>query len=116
MTVPFVTTSSTILCTHGGTVNLSTENSTVSADSASVVLEGDEHSLSGCPFQVPLESGTGMRPEPCIKVKWQAGSSQCKIDGKAVLLQTSVGLCYNAKEMVQGTATIASTQMTTKGS
>lgn len=115
MTVPFVTTSATIMCTHGGTVNVSTTNSVVSADNASVVLECDEHTVSGCPFTVPLESGTGVRPEPCIKVKWQSGATQCKIDGKGVLLQTSVGLCYNAKQAVQGTATIASTQTTTKG-
>ena len=115
MSVPLVTTSATIICTHGATVNVSTANSTVSADGASVVLASDEHSVSGCPFTVPLESG-GVRPEPCVKVKWQAGSTQCKIDGKAVLLQTSVGLCYNAKQTVQGTATITSLQKTAKGS
>lgn len=115
MTSPMLTTASTVLCTHGGTVNLSTNNSSVKAESSAVLLESDEHTVSGCPNQVPLESGTGTRPEPCLKVKWQAGASQCKVDGTAVLLQTSVGTCYNAKESPQGTANIANAQQQAKG-
>lgn len=115
MTLPILTTASTVLCPHGGTVNLSTGNASVKAESSLVLLESDQHTVSGCPFQVPLESGTGTRPEPCVKVKWQAGASQCKVDAIPVLLQTSVGICYNAKQSPQGTAIIANAQQQAKG-
>jgi hypothetical protein len=113
MTIPFLTTSSTILCPHGGTVSLSTSNSDVMAEGSPVLLESDQHTVSGCPFQVPI--GTGTKPQPCTTVRWQLGAQQCKVAGTGILTQSSIGLCYSAEQIPQGTAVIAYTQSQAKG-
>jgi len=108
-----LTTSSTVLCTHGGSAALTTANAKVTVDGAPALLESDIHSVSGCPFQIPI--GTGTKPSPCIRIEWSAGTVQMQIDSGAVLTQTSVGQCYSAEGAVQGVATVANAQMKVSG-
>jgi hypothetical protein len=104
-----LTTSSTVLCTHGGSATLTTANSKVMADNMPALLESDVHTVAGCPFQIPI--GTGTKPSPCIRIEWSAGSSQLQVNGVGVLLQSSVGKCYSAEGAIQGVASIVNTQM-----
>lgn len=113
MTIPMLTTASTVQCPHGGTVSLSTGNTDVKADGSPVLLESDQHTVSGCPFQIPIPAGT--KPQPCVSVKWSLGAMQNKVNGVGVLLQTSVGLCYSAEQIPQGPAVVANTQQQAKG-
>ena len=113
MTIPMLTTASTVLCPHGGSVSLSTSNSTVKAEGSPVLLVSDQHTVSGCPFQVP--AGPGTKPQPCVSVKWMVGATQTKVNGTAVLLQNSVGLCYSAEQIPQGPPVVANTQSQAKG-
>lgn len=113
MTSPMLTTASTVQCPHGGTVSLSTSNSSVKADGSPVLLETDQHTVSGCPFQVP--AGPTTKPQPCVSVKWSAAATQNKVNGIGILLQTSVGLCYSAEQIPQGPAVVANTQSQAKG-
>lgn len=110
MTMPMLTTAATVMCPHGGTVQLSTANSTVTADRAAVCLVSDRHSVTGCPFTLP--SGT---PSPCVSVQWSAPATRSTVGGAAPLLQTSVGLCVSGAQVPQGPAVVASTQSAVTG-
>jgi len=110
MSIPMLTTASTVLCPHGGTVSLSTSNSDVKADGSPVLLESDQHSVSGCPFTVP-----GPKPQPCVTVKWSAAATKSKVNGVGILLQSSVGTCYSGEQIPQGPAIVANTQSQAKG-
>jgi hypothetical protein len=102
-----LTIASTIQCMHGGTVILATSNSKFGAG-AFALLESDVHVVAGCPFTV------GPKYSPCVQVEWTAGAAKVKVQGAAVLVQSSVGKCISAEGAPQGVAIIANTQ--TKGS
>jgi hypothetical protein len=109
MPVPILTTMSTILCPHGGSVALTTANTMVDIDGGKALLLTDQHSVSGCPFQVPI--GTGTKPQPCVIVRWLgSASTQAKVNGTPVLLQTSTGLCFSAEQIPQGPPVVAAVQ------
>lgn len=108
--MPMITTAATVMCPHGGTVQLSTANSTVTADGAAVCLVSDQHTVTGCAFTLP--SGT---PSPCVSVQWSAPATRSTVGGAAPLLQTSVGLCSSGAKVPQGPAVVASTQSVAKG-
>lgn len=100
----FLTTASTIICTHGGQAILSTTNSNVLADGSPVLLETDIHPVVGCPFTV------GPKYSPCVRIEWAAGTTQTDIQGTAGLIRSSIGKCINAEGAPQGIATIVITQ------
>lgn len=104
-----LTTGSTVLCTHGGSATLTTANTKVMSDNMPALLESDVHMVAGCPFQIPI--GTGTRPSPCIRIEWAAGTTQLQINSIAVLVQSSIGKCYSAEGAIQGVASIVNTQM-----
>ena len=101
-----LTTASTIMCTHGGQVTLSTSNTRGSGSNAPALLETDIHPVVGCPFTLP-----GGKYSPCVRVEWSAGASKVTINRTPVLVQTSIGKCINAEGAIQGVATIVNTQM-----
>ena len=103
-----LTTNSQMMCPHGGTVQASTSNSSVSADSGHVLLLSDTMSVSGCPFQIPSPSGT--IPSPCTTVQWVVGEFSVMINNTPVLSESSVGLCISDKGIPQGTISVVSTQ------
>ena len=105
----FLTTASTIMCPHGGSLVLITGNTKAFAMGSPILTVNDVHSVTGCLFNV---SGA---PSPCVSVRWQAGAVKVAVNnGQAALLQSSVGLCYNAANAPQGAAVVANTQL--KGS
>lgn len=112
MSIPVLTTLGTVMCPHGGTVNLSTSQSDAEAEGGKLVLVTDEHTISGCPFQVPAPSGTV--PQPCVKCRWQVGATLTMVNDTPVVTQSSVGLCFSATEIPQGPAIIANAAAQTK--
>ncbi len=104
-----LTISSTVLCMHGGSAILTTSNSKMMVDNVPALLETDVHSVAGCPFQIPI--GTGTKPSPCIRIEWSGGSTQLQVNGVGVLLQSSIGKCYSAEGAMQGIASIVNTQV-----
>src|SRR5262245_30223260 len=101
----FLTTSSQIKCTHGGTATLTTSNTMVKFDGALALLETDIHPVAGCSFTVPPS-----KPQPCVRIEWSAGAVMCKSNGTAVLIQSSVGKCISGEGATQGIAMIIQTQ------
>ncbi len=112
MSIPVLTTLGSVMCPHGGTVTLSTNQSDVEAEGGKVILTSDEHTIAGCPFQVP--AGPSTKPQPCVKLRWQVGATLTKVNGIAVVTQSSIGLCYSAEEIPQGPPVIANAAAQTK--
>lgn len=107
MATPIVQSGATVMCPHGGTVQF-TPSQTRAMANGPILVATDVGTVSGCPFQIPI--GTGTKPSPCITVEWSAEATRVKAGGTGVLLQSSVGLCKNAEQTPQGSAQIASTQ------
>ena len=100
----YLTTSSQIMCPHGGQAILFTSHTKANAVNAPVLLESDIHSVVGCPFTV------GPKYSPCIRIEWSAGSSKTSVQGTATLVQSSIGKCINAEGATQGIAIVVNTQ------
>ena len=113
MASPILTTASTIQCPHGGSVTLSTSNAVAKVEGAPILLLTDTHTVSGCPFQIPIPAGT--KPQPCITVLWLVGAMQTNVNNTPVLLQTSTGLCLSAEQIPQGPPTVVNVQQQAKG-
>jgi len=108
--MPMITTAATVVCPHGGTVQLSTSNTLVTADQGSVCLVSDQHTVTGCAFTLP--SGT---PSPCVSVRWSAPATSSTVGGAAPLLQSSVGLCFSGAQVPQGVALVSGAQSAVAG-
>jgi len=100
-----LTTASTIMCTHGGTVILSTSNSKLKIDGVAALVESDVHAVVGCAFTLP-----GPKYSPCVKVEW-TGGAQATVGGEKILVMSSVGKCISGEGATQGVAIIVNTQM-----
>ncbi len=113
MPIPILTTASTVQCPHGGSVTLTTSNSLSTVAGSPMLLLTDVHTVSGCPFQIPI--GTGTKPQPCVTVRWTVGAQLTKINGTPVLLQSSIGLCYSAEQIPQGPPVVVNVQQQALG-
>ena len=54
-------------------------------------------------------------PQPCVTVEWQATTQSVTVGGQPLVLQTSVGLCKAANQVVQGTVLIMGAQTKASG-
>jgi hypothetical protein len=106
--IPILTTSSTVMCPHGGMAQLITTNTEALVDGSPVLLQTDMHPIVGCPF-------TPVVYTPCVLIRWITAATQTSIRNVPVLLQTSVGLCLNAAQAPQGTAIVVQVQQKAKG-
>ena len=106
--IPILTTTSTVMCPHGGMAQLLTTDTEMLIDGAPALLQTDVHPIVGCPF-------TPVAYSPCVSVRWVTGATQTSVHDVPVLLQTSVGLCLNAAQAPQGTAIVVQVQQTAKG-
>ena len=106
--IPILTTSSLVMCPHGGVAQLSTTNTEALVDSAPMLLQTDLHPVVGCPFAPGAYS-------PCVSIRWVTAATQTALHNVPVLLQTSVGLCLNAAQVPQGTAVVVQVQQKAKG-
>lgn len=108
MASPLLTTASSLQCPHGGSVSITSSNTSTKADSAALALVSDTFSISGCPFQIPI--GTGTKPSPCIKVQWLVTNLRSQVNSTATLSSSSVGLCLSAEQLPQGPVSVVNTQ------
>jgi len=105
---PILTTTSTVMCPHGGMAQLITSNTETQIDGAFALLLTDVHPVVGCPF-------APVAPSPCVSIRWVTGAVQTKLHEVPVLLQTSVGLCLNAAQAPQGPAIVVQAQQRALG-
>ncbi len=100
-------------CTHGAKATIVSSNIRVKVSGQAVAVVSDLTTVAGCPFQVPI--GTGTKPQPCVKVQWSTPATRVTVGGQPVLLQTSVGAYQSAEQIPQGTATVVTTQQRVRG-
>lgn len=98
---------SVLKCPHGATVKI-TSSSKVTILGVPAALATDQFTISGCPFQIPI--GTGTKPSPCVSVKWLVKDLRTTVGGDATLSMSSVGLCQTAEQVPQGPVVISTTQ------
>jgi hypothetical protein len=104
-----LTTASTLMCPHGGTVTIISSNTQITAAGSPIVVAGDTFTVAGCPFPLPGP------PHPCVSVKWVSPATGSKVSGGATLTEASVGLCVAADQAPQGTVLIVATQASVSG-
>jgi hypothetical protein len=105
----FLTTASTLMCPHGGTVTAITSNTKAKAGGDYILRSSDTFIVAGCPFILVLI------PDPCIQVQWVVSALQNTVMDDAVLTTDSVGLCISALGPPAGPVVIASTQAQVSG-
>jgi hypothetical protein len=103
---------SILQCPHGGFVQIISANVRVKVDGAFAALATDQSVVSGCPFQIPI--GTGTKPSPCITVRWLVTDLRVKVNGTPTLSTSSVGICQTAEQIPQGPVSIVNTQVRTQ--
>jgi len=103
-----LTTSSVLMCPHGGTVTATSSNTRAKASNF-LVRMSDTFTIAGCPLTF------GPTPHPCVRVQWVKSTLRCQAGGDFLLNQDSVGLCLAADQAPQGTVLIQSTQMRVTG-
>jgi hypothetical protein len=106
--IPILTTTSTVMCPHGGQAQLLTTNTEALIDGAPALLQTDVHPIIGCPF-------TPVAYSPCVTIRWITAATRTSVRNVPVLLQSSVGLCLNAAQAPQGTAIVVQVQQRGKG-
>lgn len=99
-----LTTASTLMCPHGGSVLINATQQSVTAGGAPVVRPEDVFTVAGCPLNV---SGA---PHPCLTVEWVSHATRAKAAGGFVLTTASVGLCKAGDGAPQGAVLIQQTQ------
>ena len=97
-----LTSASTMMCPHGGTITASPGSSKAQAG-APVLRASDSFTIAGCSF-------APSQPQPCVSVQWVQTANKVRHGGDFVLTQASVGLCLAATQAPQGTVMIVSTQ------
>lgn len=100
----------TILCTHGGSVQIQTTNTRVKAGGGYVTTLNDVFTVTGCPFTVPSP-----KPQPCVRIQWIVPATRVRVNGSPVLIQTSTGLCQSAEQIPQGAPNVVVTQVRVQG-
>ena len=108
--IPILTTTSIVMCPHGGMARLSTTNTEMLLDGVPALLLSDVHQIVGCPFTLPPAV-----PSPCLTIEWLVGATQTSLHSVPVLLLSSVGLCYNAAHAPQGLAVVMQAQQRAMG-
>ena len=101
------------MCPHGGPVSVVSSNTRVRVGGQPVALLSDTYTVGGCPFQVPI--GTGTKPQPCVTVKWLVPASRVRVNGQPVILQTSTGICQSVEQIPQGPPNVVATQVRVRG-
>lgn len=94
----------TVICPHGGTVNMITTNSRVLVGGMPAVTATDQFLVAGCAFTV------GSKPQPCVVVRWLAPSTRILINGQPAVLQLSTNISQSVEQIPQGPAIVATTQ------
>lgn len=100
-----LTSDTTIQCPHGGTVEITSTNTTVTTDDVALLTIADVFTVSGCVFTLP-----GPKPSPCVRVQWIVPDMFVLVNQTPTLSRQSVGLCFSGDSIPQGPPVIVDTQ------
>jgi len=97
---PVLTIASALTCPHGGTVTIAPGNSRVMILGQPAGTVADMYTIAGCPFQIPI--GTGTKPQPCIRIQYTVPATRVTALGQPLVLATSTGICLSPEQIPQG--------------
>jgi hypothetical protein len=103
-----LTTSSILMCPHGGMVSAISSNAQSKAAGDFILRASDTFLIAGCTFNVVV-------PHPCVQVQWIPTPARTQAGGDFTLNESSVGLCLAADFAVQGAVLIVFTQPQVSG-
>jgi hypothetical protein len=104
-----LTTTSSMMCPHGGIVQAVSSNTKAKAAGAYILRSSDTFTIVGCTVNI-----LGA-PHPCLQVQWVQTALKSQAVGDFTLTAQSVGLCVAADRAVQGTVLINATQPQVSG-
>lgn len=100
-----VTSTSVVLCPHGGPATLIPSITSVLVEGAPPILLDDPCFIAGCVFTLP-----GGVPSPCLTIQWLTGTACSLVGNLIVVTSVSQGICKSPVQAPQGPAIIASFQ------
>jgi len=104
-----LTTASTLMCPHGGPVQIVSSNTRTQVGGTFAALSTDTFVIAGCAFMI------GPVPSPCVQVMWVQPAARSQVLGTPTLTGASVGLCVAATGAVQGPVTVVAAQPQVNG-
>ena len=100
----------TLLCPHGGQVQITPGNMRVKVGGQPVATMADQFLISGCPFMLP-----NGKPQPCVRIQWMVGAARVQATHQPVILNSSSGLCLSAEGIPAGPPTVVQAQARVRG-
>ena len=98
-------TGATATCSHGGGIQTIALSPRVSVGGQPVATLSSQSVVAGCPSFA----------SPCVRVQWLTGATRVRVNGVAVLLRDSSGICSSATGIPQGAPNILTTQTRVQG-
>lgn len=84
-------------CPHGmGQMSIISSNTRVLVGGQPVATAADAGLIAGCTFAV------GLKPQPCVTVKWLMPATRVVVMGSPALLQPGPHLCLSADQIPAG--------------
>jgi hypothetical protein len=102
--VPPLTTSSILLCPHGGRIQAFGGPVSTTPSGQQILTIAHAFLILNCPVRVLREQ---LGPLPCVAVKWVTANQQVLVNGVPSLDVTSLGLCIDGRGFPAGAVTIA---------
>jgi hypothetical protein len=106
-----------ISCTHAAPAANVPTQARVLVSGQAVATMSDKFTVTGCPFQIPI--GTGTKPQPCVTIQWAMPSTRVLIGGKPAMLQPAPGagsgVCQSVEQIPQGPPQIKQIQTRVTG-
>lgn len=99
----------TVMCPHGGQVQISPGNPRVKVGGQPVATMADMYMVSGCPIP------PNPPPGPCLRVQWLVPAVRVRVGGQPVILQSSSGLTFTVTQAPAGPPQVVMTQVRVKG-
>jgi hypothetical protein len=104
MAGPILSVGSTVMCPHGGHMEVVPGSPRVTVSGMAVATMADTFPVVGCGFTV------GTKAQPCVTVEWLVPAARVCVMAQPVLTQASVGICQAAELIPQGSPYVLSTQ------
>jgi len=99
----------TVTCPHGGRVTCLPAQPRTVAGGQPVWTVADFTTVVGCAFAV------GLKPQPCVTVRWVTPSARLQVNGSPVITQGSAGICLSAEQIPQGPPVVSVVQQRAVG-
>lgn len=108
MTGPILHLGASVNCTHGAAMQVAPGSARVLVDNKPAATMADSFPVAGCPFQIPI--GTGTKPSPCLRIQWTVPATRVTVNGSPVITMVSTGLGLSPESAPQGPPIPASAQ------